>query len=95
MTFRQRALNQFLKDAVERSNLNSVSKDFNGTAFKKAIDDLGDTADELFGPQKDEIIKLANEFDAVRFKVEVVKMLLGSIENLNPNASFLDNMKEL
>ena len=45
-----------------------MSKDFNGTAFAKAIDDLGDTADELFGPQKDEIIKLANEFDAVRFK---------------------------
>ena len=47
-----------------------MSKDFNGTAFKKAIDDLGDTADELFGPQKDEIIKLANEM-RWRLKVQV------------------------
>jgi len=94
-TFRQRALNQFLKDAVERSNLNSVSKDFNGTAFKKAIDDLGDTADELFGAQKDEILKLANEFDAVRFKGISGEDALTQLENLNPNASFLDNMKEL
>ena len=94
-TFRQRALNQFLKDAVERSNLNSVSKDFNGTAFKKAIDDLGDTADELFGTQKDDIIKLANEFDATRLKGISGEDALAQLENLNPNASFLDNMKEL
>ena len=94
-TFRQRTLNQFLKDAVEKSNLNSVSKEFNGTAFKKAIDDLGDTADELFGTQKDEILKLANEFDAVRLKGISGEDALTQLENLNPNASFLDNMKEL
>ena len=93
--FRQRALNQFLKDAVETSNLNSVSKDFNGTAFANAIRNLGDTADELFGAQKNEILKLADEFDAVSFKNLSAEDALTQLESLNPNATFLDNMKEL
>ena len=93
--FRQRALNQFLKDAVETSNLNSVSKDFNGTAFANAIRNLGDTGDVLFGAQKDDILRLADEFDAVNFKNLSAEDALTQLEGLNPNATFLDNMKEL
>jgi len=65
-TIRSKLASQFIFDTMEKSGLNSLDPtNFRGASFKKTIDDLGDTADELFGADVDAVRSLANRFGAI------------------------------
>ena len=64
--FRAQLASNFLANALQKSGIKSLdATKFRGSAFRKTIDDLGDTADELFGSDVAKVRKLAEQFDAI------------------------------
>ena len=65
--FRQDLAGQWLRDALDRSGINSLDNytpdKFKGAAFAKSVRDLGRTADTLFGADAAKIKQLANQIE--------------------------------
>jgi len=67
--FREQLASEWLNDALSSSGLRAIDdidpSKFKPGGFKKAVDDLGRTADVLFGDKADEIRSLANQIDKI------------------------------
>jgi hypothetical protein len=82
--FRVRAANQFIEDAIKSSGLKNFknAKDFNGTKFAKAFENLGSTAKVLFGKDTDQILKLADEIGNVKITGLQTDTVLNDFTNI-------------
>ena len=67
-SFQTRMAGAWLKENLATS-INPLRPDkFSPSAFKKKVDALGSTADQLFGKQANEVRRLANQIDAISLK---------------------------
>lgn len=88
---------QFLFDAVRKSGLDSTDPSlFRSSVFKKQIEDLGETAKELFGDNLPKIKNLANKIDSVGngFKIDqetINRAILSGFEEQGDVVRSLEN----
>ena len=65
-TLRERAASEWLRKTMRESGSTlDATKKFSGSKFKQKLDDLGGTADELFGPKITEVRKLADQMNTL------------------------------
>ena len=83
--FRKLMAGQWLRNAMIKSNIDSLTPDkFNGQMFLKEIDQLGNTAKELFGNETGKIRELATKIAKTDFN-NLTKETIGEIWDGNPN----------
>ena len=76
---------QWLRNAMIKSNIDSLTPDkFNGQMFLKEIDQLGNTAKELFGNETGKIRELATKIAKTDFN-NLTKETIGEIWEGSPN----------
>ena len=83
--FRKLMAGQWLRNAMIKSNIDSLTPDkFNGQMFLKEIDQLGNTAKELFGNETGKIRELATKIAKTDFN-NLTKETIGEIWDGSPN----------
>ena len=83
--FRKLMAGQWLRNAMIKSNIDSLTPDkFNGQMFLKEIDQLGNTAKELFGNETGKIRELATKIAKTDFN-NLTKETIGEIWEGSPN----------
>ena len=83
--FRKLMAGQWLRNAMIKSNIDSLTPDkFNGQMFLKEIDQLGNTAKELFGNETGKIRELATKIAKTDFN-NLTKEAIGEIWEGSPN----------
>jgi len=100
-TLRERAASEWLRKTMRESGstLDSTKK-FSGSKFKQKLDDLGGTADELFGSRISEVRRLADQMDTLsltRIDQNVIDDFLtagGDEAGINLLRNIKDTMKE-
>lgn len=95
--FRKQLASNFLAETIQKSGMKSLDPTkFRGSSFKKAIDDLGDTADELFGADVTKVRRLAEQFDAIgngiKINTDVIDNALAA--GLERTGSFVGAMED-
>jgi len=65
-TLRERAASEWLRKTMRESGSTlDATRKFSGSKFKQKLDDLGGTADELFGSRISEVRRLADQMDTL------------------------------